>query len=105
VRSRHDCSREQVVIQYLLFLYAQEQHGMLEFSKILEHFEHSYGHLPVPILIFDMHHIIRKTNSAFCRLIEQDPAEAAGLLADEYFEKLARFSAAAMPAPSAGRLP
>jgi PAS domain-containing protein len=77
---------------------------MLEFSKILEHFEHLYGHLPLPILVVDMHRIVRKANKAFCRLFEQDPDEAAGHLADECLERPARFSAATIPAPSAGIL-
>lgn len=63
----------------------------LEFSKILEQFEHLYGHLPIPILVFDMHRIVRRANNAFCRLVEHDPAEATGRPANEYFEKLARF--------------
>ena len=64
---------------------------MLEFSEILEHFEHLYDHLPVPILVFDMHRIVRKANKAFCRLAEQDPAEATGRSINEFFEKLAPF--------------
>ena len=64
---------------------------MLEFSKILEHFEHLYGHLPVPMLVFDMHRIVRKANNAFCCLAEQDPAEATGRSINDFFEKLTRF--------------
>ena len=64
---------------------------MLEFSKILEHFEHLYDHLPVPILVFDMHRIVRKANNAFCRLAEQDPAEATGRSINDSFEQLTRF--------------
>ena len=33
---------------------------MLEFSEILEHFKHRYDHLPVPILVVNMHRIVRK---------------------------------------------
>ena len=77
---------------------------MLEFSKILEHLEHLYGHLPIPILVVRMHRIVRTANNAFCRLAEQNLAEAAGRLADAYFEKRARFSAATIPAPAAGIL-
>ena len=93
------------LIQSLFFWDAQEQHGMLEFSEILEHFEHLYDHLPVPILVVDTHRIVRKANNAFCRLSVQDPAEATGRLVDAYFEKRARFSAATIPASSAGKLP
>ena len=65
---------------------------MLEFSKILEHVEHLYGHLPIPILVFDMHRIVRTANNAFCCLVEQNPADATGRLADECLERLAFFS-------------
>ena len=60
---------------------------MLEFSEILEHFEHIFGHLPVPILVFDMHRVVRRANIAFCRLAEQDPAEAAGRFINDSFER------------------
>lgn len=64
---------------------------MLEFSEILEHFEHPYDYQPVPIFVVRMHRIVRKANNAFCCLAEQNPAEAAGRLADECFVKLGRF--------------
>ena len=52
---------------------------MLNFSKILEHFGHLYGDLPVPILIFDQHRIVCRANNAFCRLIEQDSVSGIGI--------------------------
>jgi hypothetical protein len=61
------------------FFYAQRNTHMLNFSKILEHFGHLYGDLPVPILIFDQHRIVCRANNAFCRLIEQDSVSGIGI--------------------------
>ena len=64
---------------------------MLNFSKILEHFGHLYGDLPVPILIFDQHRIVCRANNAFCRLIKQDSDQTVGQPINEYFKKLTLF--------------
>ena len=64
---------------------------MLDFSKILLNFDHLYDQLPIPILVLDASRNVRKANSAFCRLTEQDLNMAVGRSAEDYFKKLAHF--------------
>jgi len=64
---------------------------MLEFSDLLERFEHIYEPLPVPICLVDTGRIVCRANSAFCCLVGRSPEETTGHPAAAYFKKLARF--------------
>jgi PAS domain-containing protein len=78
-------------LMHHLFLYAQGNANMLDFSEILLNFDRLYDQLPIPILVFDASRNVRKANSAFCRLTKQEPNKAVDQSADHYFEKLVHF--------------